>query len=74
MERHVRGKQYRLSSMDGIKDIKISHATVQAREKGDFSKDGSASQPGVALDDEKARAERYGIDLDHSGDIGLGLS
>lgn len=67
-------KSVRLSSLEGVKDITFGPASVQAREKRDFSKDGSSSLPGENYDDVKARAERYGIDLDHSGDTGLGLS
>jgi len=69
-------KELRLSSFDGVKDIKVRHASVEARENRDFSKDGSAMSAEYegSLDDVKARAERYGLDIDHSGDIGAGLA
>jgi hypothetical protein len=43
--------------------------------QGDFSKDGKAvaAKRNISLDDQKARAERYGIDLDSSEVVGLGL-
>lgn len=69
-------REYRLSGADGIKDLNIFKASVSAREQRDFSKDGQAvaASQEESLDDVKARAERYGVDLDHSGDVGAGLS
>ena len=69
-------KEYRLFSLGGIKDLNIFKASVQARETRDFSKDGQAvaAAQEESFDDVKARAERYGVDLDRSTEVGLGLS
>jgi len=57
------GKTHILKSLDGVKDIKICHATPEARRSRDFSKDGSAVDAGYdgSLSDEEARRDRYGI-------------
>ncbi len=56
-------KQHILKNMDGVKDIKVRHASPEARRQRDFSKDGSAVDAGYdgALSDEEARNERYGM-------------
>ncbi|HDZ37542.1 MAG TPA: hypothetical protein ENH62_04515 [Marinobacter sp.] len=56
-------KQHILKNLDGVKDIKIRHATPEARRAGDSSKDGSAVDAGYdgSLSDEEARNERYGM-------------
>jgi hypothetical protein len=67
VHRHTTGhkivKSLTLSSGDGVKDVKIRHATPEARRAGDSSKDGSAANAGFEglLDDEEARNERYGM-------------
>jgi len=63
-----------VSNLDGLKEVPVGPSSYADRMKGDGSKTGKASQPGVALDDAKARAERYGIDVDGDNIIGLGLS
>lgn len=67
-------KEYRLSGADGIKDLNIFKASVQAREQQDFSKDGQAvaASQEESFDDIKAKAERYGLELGSMHD-GLGL-
>lgn len=69
-------KEYRLFSLSGIKDLNIFKASVSAREQRDFSKDGQAvaAAQEESFADVKARAERYGVDLDRSTEVGLGLS
>ena len=69
-------KEYRLSGADGIKDLNIFKASVRAREQGDFSKDGQAvaASQEESLDDVKARAKRFGLELDSRGHSGLGLN
>lgn len=64
---------YRVANLDGLKEVSVGPSKYAARMKGDASKTGKASQPGEALDDAKARAERYGIDVDGDNVIGLGL-
>lgn len=64
---------YRVANCDGLKEVSVGPSSYSARMKGDASKTGKASKPGVALDDAKARAERYGIDVDGDNVIGLGL-
>lgn len=77
--RHNRGKpakcvnSFEVSNLDGLKEVSVGPSSYNARMNGDASKTGKASQPGVALDDAKARAERYGIDVDGDNVIGLGL-
>lgn len=66
--------KFRVSGVDGFKDVSVGPAKYNARMQGDFSKDGKASRPVEgSLDDVKARAERYGFDLDSSEEVGLGL-
>ena len=69
-------KVYNLSGLDGVKDVTFGDASVEARAQRDFSKDGSAQKAGFegSHDDVKARAERYGLDLDSSEVVGLGLT
>ena len=69
-------KQYRVSGADGIKDIKVAHLSAEQRERGEASKDGqylTAKSEG-SLDDVKARAKRFGLELDSRGHSGLGLN
>lgn len=65
--------KFEVSSLDGLKEVSVGPSSYANRMRGDYSKDGIASQPAASLDDEKARAERYGIDVDASDVIGLGL-
>ena len=69
-------KEYRCSGADGFKDLNIFKASVGAREQGDFSKDGQAvaASQEESLDDVKARAKRFGLELDSRGHSGLGLN
>ena len=64
---------FEVSNLDGLKEVSVGPSSRGARERGDASIDGRASQPGVALDDAKARAERFGIDVDGDNIVGLGL-
>lgn len=66
---------HRLKQLDGVKDIKFGDASIEARAKNDFSVDGRASKApdNSSFADVKARAERYGIDVDSSEQVGLGL-
>ena len=64
---------YSVSNLDGLKEVSVGPSTRTARMNGDASIDGRASKPGVALDDAKARAKRFGIDIDGDNIIGLGL-
>ena len=68
-------KCYRLSGLDGVKDLNIFKASPSAREQQDFSKDGQAvaAAQDRSDDDVKARAERYGLKLGTNHD-GLGLN
>lgn len=68
-------KEYRLSGADGIKDLSIFKASVEAREKQDFSKDGQAvaAESEGSFADIKAKAQRYGLELGTNHD-GLGLN
>jgi len=68
-------KQFRVSGVDGFKDVSVGPAKYDARMRGDYSKDGKAvaAANNLSLDDQKARAERYGLDLDSSEVVGLGL-
>lgn len=63
MADHGKHKQYRVSGADGIKDLNIFKASVEAREQGDFSKDGQAvaAAQEESFDDVKAQADRYGL-------------
>ena len=54
-------KKFKVSSLDGLKEVSVGSASYESRMRGDFSKTGKASQPGKSLDDDDARAERYGI-------------
>jgi len=54
-------KKFEVSSLDGLKDVSVGPASYESRMRGDFSKNGKASQPGKSLDDDTARNERYGI-------------
>ena len=67
---------YRVSGVDGFKDVSVGPSTAAAREQGDGSIDARyvAAKNDNSHDDVKARAERYGIDIDSSDTIGLGLS
>ena len=67
---------YEVSGVDGFKEVSVGPAKYDARMKGDFSKTGTAAAADhdISLDDQKARAERYGVDIDSSDTIGLGLS
>jgi len=67
--------KFRVSGVDGFKDVSVGPAKYDARMQGDFSKTGkaTAAAKNISLDDQKARAERYGIDLDSSDVVGLGL-
>ena len=67
---------FEVSGVDGFKDVSVGPAQYNARMQGDFSIDGRyvAAKHNISLDDQKARAERYGLDLDSSDTIGLGLS
>lgn len=66
---------FEVSNVDGFKDVSVGPAKYDARMQGDFSEDGKAvaAKNNLSLDDQKARAERYGIDLDSSEVVGLGL-
>lgn len=64
---------YRVANLDGLKEVSVGPSSYSARMNGDASKTGKASVQGEALDDAKARAERYGIDVDASNVVGLGL-
>lgn len=64
---------YRVGNLDGLKEVSVGPSSYDARMNGDASKTGKASVKGEALDDAKARAERYGIDVDGDNVIGLGL-
>lgn len=64
---------YSVANLDGLKEVSVGPSSRANRERGDASIDGRASQPGVALDDAKARAKRYGIDVDSENVVGLGL-
>jgi hypothetical protein len=63
MTQHSNHKQYRVSNADGIKDLDIHKASVEARERRDFSKDGQAvaAEQEESFDDVKAKAKRYGL-------------
>ena len=67
---------YRVSGVDGFKDVSVGPSSTANREQGDGSIDGKyvAAKGDNSHDDVKARAERYGIDIDSSDTIGLGLS
>ena len=65
--------EFRVSGVDGFKDVSVGPASYANRMRGDFSKTGKSSKPGEALADVKARAERYGFDVDASEQVGLGL-
>lgn len=69
-------KEYRVSGADGIKDLKIAHLSASQREQGEASKDGQylAAKSEESLDDVKARAKRFGLELDSRGHSGLGLN
>ncbi len=57
-------KSKRLRKLDGVKDISIGSATVDARRQRDFSKDGQAVAADASddnFDDVKARQERFGL-------------
>lgn len=53
-------KSHNLSNLDGVKDVAIGSASVDARRSGDFSKTG-ANTSDTEYDDQKARRERYGF-------------
>ncbi len=67
--------KFEVAGVDGFKDVSVGPAKYDARMQGDFSEDGKAvaAKNNLSLDDQKARAERYGIDLDSSEVVGLGL-
>lgn len=66
---------HRLKQLDGVKEIRFGDASIEARANNDFSKTGKASGPQdlSSFADVKARAERFGIDVDSSEQVGLGL-
>ena len=55
--------KFEVSSLDGLKEVSVGSASYESRMRGDFSKTGKASKPGKSLDDDNARAERYGMPL-----------
>lgn len=65
---------FEVANLDGLKEVSVGPSSYDARMSGDASIDGRASKPGVGLDDAKARAKRYGFDIDGDNVIGLGLS
>jgi len=67
--------KFRVTGVDGFKDVSVGPADYDARMRGDFSKTGKAvaAAGNQSLDDQKARAERYGFDVDSSEVVGLGL-
>lgn len=68
--------KFRTAGVDGFKEVSVGPAKYDARMQGDFSKTGkqvAAKKQDISLDDQKARAERYGLDLDSSDVVGLGL-
>lgn len=54
-------KKFEVASLDGLKEVSVGPASYDARMRGDFSKNGKASQASKSLDDDDARNKRYGI-------------
>lgn len=52
-------KSHNLRSLDGVKDVAIGSADVDARRSRNFKKTGETSE--IDFDDDKARRERYGF-------------
>lgn len=52
-------KSHNLRSLDGVKDVAVGAADVDARRSRNFKKTGVASE--TDFDDDKARRERYGF-------------
>ncbi len=53
-------KSHNLRNLDGVKDVVIGTADVDARRSGNFKK-GGASNEEPQFDDDKAKRERYGF-------------
>jgi hypothetical protein len=53
-------KSHNLRSLDGVKDVAVGSADVDARRGGNFKKKGGeTAEPD--FDDDKARRDRYGF-------------
>jgi hypothetical protein len=63
MADHSKHKQFRVSGLDGFKDLKVGHLSAEQRERGESSKDGQylAAKDEESFDDEKAQKSRYGL-------------
>lgn len=59
--KHKTVQSHRLSTLDGVKDVQVGPASVDNRQRRDFSKTGLASQRDDSdFADIKARNERFG--------------
>ena len=53
-------QSHRLSSFDGVRDVSVGPASVDSRQRRDFSKAGKPASDDSDFADIKARNERFG--------------